>query len=71
MAAVNSANGKLYATGSRTAAYVGVADTLSEAEHIAEDEVCAIKGSLFHRKDIGTSALIKKRVDAMCQLRAL
>ena len=57
--------GSLYATGSRTAAYVGVADTISEAEQIAEQEISCIKGPLFHREDIGTSALINKRIEAM------
>ena len=70
LAAVNAVEGKLYATGSRTAAYVGVADTISGAEHIAEQEISNIKGPLFHRKDIGTSDLINKRIEAMKRLRS-
>ena len=59
------------ATGSRTAAYVGVADHLEAAEKIAEQEVKQIKGELFHREDIGTSSLIQERVNSMEKLRAL
>lgn len=68
--AVNASNGEIYATGSRTAAYVGVANTISAAEEIAEKEISAMRGPLFHRCDIGTDQLIQKRVDAMRHLRA-
>lgn len=71
LAAVNSVDGLLYATGSRTAAYVGVAETLDSAEHLAEQEISRINGPLFHRKDIGTSELINKRIAAMRKLRSL
>lgn len=71
LAAVNFKNGKLYATGSRTAAYVGIANTISEAEEIAEQQIKNIKRPLFHRKDIGTSPLINTRVEVMRRLRAL
>ncbi|CCD09060.1 Phosphoribosylamine--glycine ligase [Legionella pneumophila] len=70
LAAVNFKDGKLYATGSRTAAYVGIANTISEAEEIAEQQIKNIKGPLFHRKDIGTSPLINTRVEVMRRLRA-
>jgi phosphoribosylamine--glycine ligase len=53
--AVDVQNNQLIATGSRTAAYVGVADSILHAEKIAEKEICAINGPLFHRSDIGTS----------------
>lgn len=69
LASVNAVEGKIYATGSRTAAYVGVADSISAAEEIAEKEICAVSGPLFHRKDIGTERLIQHRVDAMRKLR--
>lgn len=69
LASVNAANGKIYATGSRTAAYVGVAHSIFAAEEIAEREVCGIGGPLFHRKDIGTEQLIKHRIDEMRRLR--
>ncbi|HAT1820849.1 TPA: phosphoribosylamine--glycine ligase [Legionella pneumophila] len=71
LAAVDLKDSKLYATGSRTAAYVGIANTISEAEEIAEQQINNIKGPLFHRKDIGTLPLINTRVEAMRRLRAL
>ncbi|KTD51063.1 phosphoribosylamine--glycine ligase [Legionella quateirensis] len=71
LAGVNEEKGLLYATGSRTAAYVGVANSIPAAEQIAEQELSQIKGPLFHRKDIGTSSLINKRIEAMCKLRSL
>jgi len=69
LAAVDERDGKLYATGSRTAAVVGVADTITLAEKIAEDDINRIKGLLFHRKDIGTPELIQRRIETMRALR--
>jgi phosphoribosylamine--glycine ligase len=69
LASVNAVEGKIYATGSRTAAYVGVADSISAAEEIAEKEIRGIAGPLYHRDDIGTDRLIQERVDAMRKLR--
>jgi phosphoribosylamine--glycine ligase len=69
LASVDTVDGKIYARGSRTAAYVGVASTISCAEEIAEKEVRAIGGPLFHREDIGTDRLIQKRIDNMRHLR--
>jgi len=69
LSAVNSQHGILYATGSRTAAYVGIAEELSEAEEKAEAEIGRIKGQLFHRHDIGTESLITKRIQFMRRVR--
>lgn len=71
LSSVNAIDGQIYATGARTAAYVGVADSISCAEEIAEREICGIGGPLFHRDDIGTDKLIRKRVDEMHRLRAI
>ena len=62
--------GQLVEAGSRTVAVVGVADSISEAEAIAEKEVSAVKGPLFHRTDIGTDAVVQKRINHMNELRA-
>ncbi len=69
LSSVHAAKGKIYAAGSRAAAYVGVAGSISTAEEIAEKEVCGIRGPLFHRNDIGTDRLIQRRVDDMRRLR--
>ncbi len=71
LASVDAVDGKIFATGSRTAAYVGVADSISSAEEIAEKEVRGIAGPLFHREDIGTDRLIQHRIDAMRKLREM
>lgn len=68
-AAVDQREDGLYETGSRALAVVGIAGTIAEAEKIAEAEIKRIQGPLYHRNDIGTEALIKKRIDMMNELR--
>ena len=68
--AVDEIDGKLIATGSRAVAVVGVANTISDAEKIAEQEINNIQGKLFHRADIGTDDLIARRVQHMRELRS-
>ena len=68
-ASVDIQNGKLVEAGSRTVAVVGVANSISNAENIAEKEVSAIDGPLFHRSDIGTDMVIKKRINHMKSIR--
>ena len=68
-AAVNVIEGELYTSGSRTLAIVGIAQTIKEAEIIAEAEINRIQGDLFHRKDIGTCELINRRIQMMQDLR--
>jgi len=68
-ASVDFKGANLVEIGSRTVAVVGIADTISEAEKIAEKEVSSIAGPLFHRTDIGTDAVIQKRVDHMRQIK--
>jgi phosphoribosylamine--glycine ligase len=69
LGAVDLKDGQLIATGSRTAAVVGIADTITEAEAEAEYLVNQIYGNLFHRTDIGKNELIEKRVHHMNALR--
>ncbi len=69
LSAVNAHAGHIYASGSRTAAYVGVANSIFAAEIIAEKEVSGIAGPLFHRPDIGTEKLIRERIAMMIALR--
>ncbi|MBI5389928.1 phosphoribosylamine--glycine ligase [Candidatus Woesearchaeota archaeon] len=61
-ASVDQRNGGLYLLGSRAIACVGIAPTLAAAEPIAEEAASSIQGKVFHREDIGTKALIDKRV---------
>ena len=68
-ASVDFKSTSLVEAGSRTIAIVGIADTLSDAEALAEKEVSSISGPLFHRTDIGTDKIVQKRVDHMNSLR--
>jgi len=68
-AAVNEEEGKIYTSSSRAAGVVGIADTITEAEKIAESAVGCVKGDVFHRKDIGTDALVRKRFENMKKFR--
>lgn len=68
-ASVDIKNGLLVEAGSRTVAVVGIADSIVEAEAIAEKEVSSVSGPLFHRSDIGTATVIQDRIDHMNSLR--
>ncbi|MFH1641400.1 MAG: phosphoribosylamine--glycine ligase [Nanoarchaeota archaeon] len=68
-ASVDKKEDGLYMTGSRAIAFVGIHPSIEEAEVIAEDAVCSVKGPVFHREDIGTKKLIDKRVRHMEKLR--
>ncbi len=68
-ASVDIKNGSLIESGSRTVAVVGMADSIAEAEAIAEKEILSVSGPLFHRSDIGTETVIQDRIDHMNSLR--
>jgi phosphoribosylamine--glycine ligase len=68
-ASVDKKDDGIYMSGSRAVAFVGIAPTLEEAEVIAENAVMSVKGPVFHREDIGTNDLIKKRIEHMKKLR--
>ena len=59
----------LYLSSSRAIGIVGIADTLEEARNITSEGVKAIKGPVAYRSDIGTDALIQKRIDHMKKIR--
>ncbi len=61
---------KIYTTGSRAIAVLGMADTIREAEMKAQKGLSALKGALHSRHDIGTDELIRKRIQHMKELRA-
>jgi len=68
-ASVDMKDGTLIEAGSRTVAYVGIAESLVKAEAKAGAEISKVRGPLFHRTDIGTTELIQKRVEHMQTLR--
>ncbi len=61
---------KIYTTGSRALAVLGIADTIKEAEKKAQTGLSCLKGKLYSRHDIGTDELIQKRIRHMEELRA-
>jgi phosphoribosylamine--glycine ligase len=68
-AAVDEVDGELVMTGSRAVAFVGIADSIEEAENLAQKAVESVKGPIFYRKDIGTQELIQMKVEMMKELR--
>lgn len=68
-ASVDEKGEELYLKGSRAIAFTGLADTIAEAEELAELACQAVKGPVFHRPDIGTKELLDKRIAQMASLR--
>lgn len=66
---VEERDGKLYTLTSRTLAFVGKAGSLTTAEQIAEHAASAVQGSVHHRRDIGTPALLDRRIAHMKELK--
>ncbi|NOR48191.1 MAG: phosphoribosylamine--glycine ligase, partial [Methanosarcinaceae archaeon] len=62
-------DGKVYTTGSRAVAVVGMADSIADAEAIAQNALDNIEGDLHSRRDIGTAAVVQKRIDHMKEIR--
>ncbi|MBI2634593.1 phosphoribosylamine--glycine ligase [Candidatus Peregrinibacteria bacterium] len=68
-ALVDSREDGLYLSGSRAVAFVGIGDTVEEAEKLAQSAVEKVQGPVFYRKDIGTKALIDERIKMMKEIR--
>lgn len=62
-------SGRLLLGGSRTAGIVGIADTLAEAERIAQTFCEGVQGPVRFRSDIGTEALVNQRIETIHSLR--
>ena len=60
-----------YLTGGRAIACVGIANSVGEAEAIAEKAVQCVNGPLYHRHDIGSMRSIARQCDHMDQLRCV
>jgi len=69
-ASVDERDDGVYTTTSRAFAVVGVADTITEAEEIAEDALAvAGEAGLDVRHDIGKADLVQQRIDHMADIR--
>ena len=66
---VEKTGGLLLTRTSRTLAFVGIGDTLEEAEQGAESAASAVSGRVRHRRDIGTRELLDRRTAHMKELR--
>ncbi|MFC1747815.1 phosphoribosylamine--glycine ligase [Pseudomonadota bacterium] len=68
-ASVDLTDEGLKLSGSRAIGFVGIGDTIAEAEKLAASACSSVKGPVFFRTDIGTQALIDKRIELVKQLR--
>ncbi len=62
--------GKIYTQKSRSIGVLAVADSIAEAEKAAEKGCSCVSGQLRHRKDIGTKALLNKKIERMVKMRS-
>jgi phosphoribosylamine---glycine ligase len=69
-AAVREDEGRILTSSSRAVAIVGIADSIGDAQEIAEKCTAYVSGELIHRKDIGTEKLLEKRIHHMRGIRA-
>ena len=69
-ASVYEKDGTIYTQSSRSIGLVGLAGTIEEAEKISESACSAISGKVWHRKDIGTPELLKRRTEHMKRIGA-
>jgi phosphoribosylamine--glycine ligase len=63
-----NADGSFVTQTSRTLAYVGTGETLEEAERNAEQAASGVRGAVRYRRDIGTRALLDRRIAHMKEL---
>jgi len=66
---IERSNGGLVTQTSRTLAFVGIGESLEQAEQAAESAASAVKGKVRHRRDIGTQELLDRRIAHMKELR--
>ncbi len=68
-AAVNEKDGKIYSSSSRALGLVAIGESIEEAEKLCEDATKYVKGDVYHRRDVGTTDLVQKRVKHMEEIR--
>jgi phosphoribosylamine--glycine ligase len=61
--------GEYYTQRSRTLAFVGLGETLGEAEEQAERAAVSVSGAVRYRHDIGTMHVLEKRIAHMRDIR--
>ncbi len=68
-ASVGEEDGNIVLKGSRAIGCVGIGDSLAEANKYCDELIKNFDGPVFYRKDIGTEALVNKRVTHMEEVR--
>jgi len=68
-ASVNEKDGKVYTTTSRSVGLVGIADSIEDAEQIAESAVKHVKGRIHVRHDIAKKGILDAKVARMDRIR--
>ena len=69
-AGVDQTDGELTTIGSRTIAVLGISDTIEAAENCAESATQSVNGPLRHRRDIGTTQLVDRRIEHIRKIRS-
>jgi phosphoribosylamine--glycine ligase len=59
---------QIVTTASRTIGLVGIGNTIHTAERMTEEACAHVRGRLRHREDIGTLALLRRRIEHMKSL---
>ena len=67
-AAVSLKSDGIHLSSSRALGIVANADTITEAEKIAEHACEYVKGNVYHRRDVGTDELVEKRIQHMNEI---
>lgn len=67
-AAVNQKEDKIYTSSSRALGILGIGNSIKQAENICENSTGYVKGDVYHRRDIGTSELLQRRIKHMEEL---
>lgn len=69
-AMVNEIDGRTFTSTSRAVGVVGIDDSIEKAEQACERALQHVRGdAIYVRHDIGTAALVRRRVEHMAQLR--
>ena len=67
-AAVSQEDDGIHLSGSRALGIVASGKSIEEAEKIAEKACEFVKGNVYHRRDVGTTELVNKRVENMKEI---
>ena len=70
-AAISDEDGELVLKGSRAVGVVGIGRNLEEANKYCEEAMKHFKGPMFHRKDIGTRALVQQKIEHVESVRGV